>query len=150
MMFLGSELFEEAYLIAIAATHRESSHFGFGIVRGHCKLRLRLGQHVLSIDGSRERSSGRTLLQQSANQANGLTERSKTWWSAITPARYSPKNAKETKNIRTRAPRVPNAVAKYGTALTIRAVPTPAPTDAAKQESWALHPQRDQRQRHSH
>jgi hypothetical protein len=53
-------------------------------------------------------------------------------WNAITPARYIAENIKETNIILTKAPAVPTVMEKYGIALMIAAVPTPAPTDAAK------------------
>src|SRR5258708_5472068 len=54
------------------------------------------------------------------------------WWSAITPAKYSPKNTKETETIFTKALGAPNFVAKRGIALMISTVTQPAKADAAK------------------
>ena len=76
--------------------------------------------------------SSHTFRQQVAKQGNGLTEGLSPRWSAITPPKYSAKNTKETETILTKAPEAPKRVAKCGMTLTIRAVPKPAPTDAAK------------------
>ena len=104
-----------------------------GIVRMTCERRLHglsttavANFSLFDTDDRTFRAAGREAGQRS--QLRGFSP----WWSAITPPKYSAKNTKETETILTKAPEAPNAVAKCGMALMIRAVPKPATTDAAK------------------